>query len=97
MALCSVRYSYLLVNIGAIGSASDRGTFTACGMKSALYDGSLKLPEDATLPNTDKQCPFVITADDAFPLGRHVMKPHGGWYLEHKNVFSITDCPGQDE
>ncbi len=41
MALCSARYSYLLVNIGAIGSASDGGIFEQCGMKDALYNGKL--------------------------------------------------------
>ena len=89
MALCSARYSYLLVDIGAIGSASDGGTFAASGMKDALYNGSLSLPEDTYLPNTDKKCPYVITADDAFPLGCHVMKPFGGKYLEHqKQIFN---------
>ena len=39
MALCNARYYYLLVDIGAIGSASDGGTFAASGMKDALYNG----------------------------------------------------------
>ena len=89
MALCSARYLYLLVNIGAVGSESDGGIFKACGMKSAIYNGKLNLPEDGSLPNTDRLCPYVITADDAFPLGRHVMKPYGGRYLENeKRVFN---------
>ncbi len=89
MALCSARYSYLLVNIGAAGSEGDGGIFDASGMKSAIYNGTLRLPEDNHLPNTQKQCPYMITADDAFPLGRHLMKPYGGRYLEHeKRVFN---------
>ena len=78
-----------MVNIGAIGSASDGGIFERCGMKDALYDGSLSLPQDCDLPNTSTKCPYVITADDAFPLGHHVMKPYGGRYLEHtKRIFN---------
>ena len=60
----------------------------------ALYNGSLNLPEDTYLPNTDKKCPYVITADDAFPLGCHVMKPFGGKYLEHQNASLTTDYLG---
>ncbi|XP_046860906.1 protein ALP1-like [Xenia sp. Carnegie-2017] len=89
MAVCSAHYSYLLVNIGAIGSSSDGGVFERCGMKDALYNGRLSLPEDCNLPNTNTTCSYVITADDAFPLGRHVMKPYGGRYLEHgKRIFN---------
>ena len=89
MALCSARYSFLLVNIGAIGSASDGGTFEKSGMKDSLYNGALDLPDDTNLPNTNIKCPYVITADDAFPLGNHVMKPYGGRFLEHeKRIFN---------
>ena len=89
MALCSARYSYLLVNIGAVGSASDGGIFERSGMKDAFYNKSLSLPEDCLLPNTNIKCSYVITADDAFPLGKHVMKPYGGRYLEHaKRIFN---------
>ena len=35
--LCSARYCYLLVAIGAIGSANYRGIFTASSIKSAIY------------------------------------------------------------
>ena len=53
MAFSSARYPYLLLDIGAIGSASDEGTFEASGIKDALYKESLSLPEDTDLPNTD--------------------------------------------
>ena len=78
MALCSARYLYLMVNVGAIGSASDGGIFERSGMKDTLYNGRLTLPQDTDLPNTSTKCPYVATADDAFPLGYHVMKPYGG-------------------
>ena len=34
----------MLLDIGAIRSASDGGTFTVSGMKSAICNGSLQLP-----------------------------------------------------
>ena len=58
-------------------------------MKAAIYNGSLHLPEDEDLPNTSTKCPYVITADDAFPFGHHNMKPYGGKYLEtEKHIFN---------
>ena len=89
MALCSARYSYLMVNIGSVGSASDGGIFERSGMKNAINNNVLCLPKECFLPNTNIKCPYVITADDAFPLGHHLMKPYGGRYLEHtKRIFN---------
>ena len=34
--------------------------------------------------------PYVVTADDAFPLGHHLMKPYGRCYPEHTNC--ILNC-----
>ena len=53
MALCSTRYSFLLVNIRAIG---DGGTFEKSGMKDSLYNGAHDLPDDTNLPNHGKSC-----------------------------------------
>ena len=89
MAFCSARYLYLLVDIGDVGSASDGGIFSKSGIKVALYNGSLNIPEATNLPNINTTCPFVIVADDAFPLGKHVMKPYAENYLEHqKRIFN---------
>ena len=40
------------------------------------------------------KCPCVITADDAFPLGYHLMKPYGG---RTQRVHLITDSHVQEE
>ena len=62
-----------------------------------LYDGSLFLPQDCDLSNTSTKCPYVITVDDDFPLGLHVMKPYGGRYLEHAKRILITDSQELDK
>lgn len=67
----------------ASGSASAGGMFHRCGMKDSLYNGRPSLPEDCDFPNTTTMCPYVISADDAFPLGRHVKKPYGGRYFKY--------------
>ena len=89
MAMCSAWYSYLMVNIGAVGSASDGGIFERSGMKDGIYSKLQCLPEDSFLRNTNMKCPYVVTADDAFPLGHHLMKPYGGRCLEHaERIFN---------
>ena len=66
MSLCSARYLYLMVNIGAIGSASDGSIFERSGIKNALYSGILSPPKDSDLPKTNIKCQCVANADDAF-------------------------------
>ena len=83
MAVCSARYSYLMVNIGSVGSASVGGIVERSGMKNAIYNNMMCLQKECFLPNTNIKFPYVIAADDAFPLGHHLMKPYGGRYLEH--------------
>ena len=56
------------MNIGAIGSSSDGGIFERCGMKDALYNVRLSLPDDCDLPKKNTTC--------SYPVGRHVMRPY---------------------
>ena len=48
------------------------------------------LPGPEVLPNTaDMKCPFLFTADDAFPLKTWMMKPYKGSFLdENQRVFN---------
>ena len=48
------------------------------------------LPGPDVLPNTaDMKCPFLFTADDAFPLKTWMMKPYKGSFLdENQRVFN---------
>lgn len=43
-----------------------------------LQEGTLHLPANNVLPNTDLSLPFVFVADDAFPLHNHILKPYPG-------------------
>jgi len=55
---------------------SDGGVFNSCSLSSALQDNSpLNLPPDNELPGSKVISPYVIVADDAFALQRHIMKP----------------------
>ena len=89
VAVCSARYSHRMMSIGSIRSASDGSISERSMMNNAICNNMLCLPKDCFLPNTNIKCPYLITADDAFPLGHHLMKPYGGRQLEHaKHIFS---------
>ena len=45
MTICSARYLYLMVTIGAIGSSSDGGIFERPGMKGAFIMDSYPYPK----------------------------------------------------
>ncbi|GFY50462.1 DDE Tnp4 domain-containing protein [Trichonephila inaurata madagascariensis] len=38
----------------------------------------MNIPETAALPGSASKLPFVIVADDAFPLMQNIMKPYPG-------------------
>lgn len=43
-----------------------------------MDDNDLDLPPDEPLPGSDRILPYFFVADNAFPLGRHLMKPFPG-------------------
>lgn len=47
---------------------SDGGVFQNCSLSNALGTNSLNIPKPKPLPGGDKPVPFVVVADDAFPL-----------------------------
>lgn len=71
MAVVNAEYDFLCVNVGAQGRISDGGVFSNCSFNAALNDGSLNLPEPSPLLGREMEVPWVLVADDAFPLSEH--------------------------
>lgn len=78
MALVDANYKFMYVNEGASGRTSDAGVWERCGLRDALESNKLKIPPDASLPFSIRQCPYVIVGDAAFPLKKKKMKPYPG-------------------
>ena len=55
---------------------SDGGVFKNCNLYQALEKQQLNIPQPTTLPGTQILFPFVIVADDAFPLKDYILKPY---------------------
>jgi len=76
MALVDANYKFLFVDIGSYGRISDGGVFNNCSLSVALdKDNVLNIPADTTLPGSDIISPYVVVADDAFAMRRHLVKP----------------------
>lgn len=55
---------------------SDGGVFQNCSLSTALETNSLNILKPKSFPGGDKSVPFVVVADDAFPLKPYIIKPY---------------------
>jgi hypothetical protein len=89
MALVDADYRFLWVDIGANGSASDCGVFNRSQMEPALKYNTIGFPPPEPLPNDDRNMPFFLAGDDAFPLRSYLMKPYSMRYLtREQRIFN---------
>lgn len=62
------------------GSQSDGGVWANCAFGQALNANEIDFPLPKELPGTDVILPFTFVADEAFPLGIHMMRPYAITY-----------------
>ena len=91
MALVDADYKFIVVDIGNFGSNSDGGIFAKSELGKALEYNGLNLPESEPLANANElgSIPYVIVADEAFPLKTNLMRPYPGRGLDNeKRIFN---------
>ncbi|XP_064107865.1 uncharacterized protein LOC135216432 [Macrobrachium nipponense] len=89
LALVDAKLRFIYVDVGGAGRASDEGIWEKCSLKRALDRDLVKFLPHKSLPFSQKACPSVILADDAFPLTTTLMKPYPGRGLTHeKRMFN---------
>lgn len=76
LGLVDARYCFTYVNIGMNGRISDDGVFRNSKLSEAIYNNVLNFPEPELLPGLTEKLPYVVVADDAFPLSKHLLKPY---------------------
>ena len=74
LAIVDSNYKFIFVDIGCNGRVSDGGVFYGTAVAKGLREKKLALP--SPLPGREKPVPYVILADDAFPLQENIMKPY---------------------
>lgn len=89
LAVADANYRLLTVDIGAYGKQSDGGTFRNSDLYNKLLNVPDKWPAPKEIPGTSIQLPFVLVADEAFPLLENVMRPFPGTSLtEEQRLFN---------
>nr|CAI5842494.1 unnamed protein product [Callosobruchus analis] len=78
LGLVDARYRFIYVNIGVNGRHSDGGVFSRSNLAYAIQNNTAHFSPPATLPGLQAEVPYVIIADEAFPLMKNLMKPYPG-------------------
>lgn len=76
LAVVDARYRFQMIDVGACGKDSDAGVFSNSPIYRGIENGSIHLPEDTQLPNSDDKSPSVFVGDEAFPLRTYLMRPY---------------------
>ncbi|GFU01491.1 protein ALP1-like [Trichonephila clavipes] len=78
LALVDDNLKFLYVDVGTNGRVSDGGVWGKSKLRQAITNDDMNIPEAAAVPESASKLPFVIVADDAFPLMPNIMKPYQG-------------------
>lgn len=94
LALVDANYCITYVSVGCQGRLSDGGVFAHSALKELLENSQLNLPNPSTLPGRTYPVPYVIVADDAFPLMLNVMKTYPGLQEKgsSKRIYNYRHC-----
>lgn len=96
LGLSGASYKFLYVNIGCNGRISDGGVFQNSDLYRKLSNGTLNIPDPQALSNDTENIPYVILADDAFPLSENIMKPYPERGLDfEKRIFNYRLSRGR--
>ena len=76
MALVDANYKFTYIDIGSNGLVSDGGVYRDCSLSISIEQNKLNFPDAKSLPGREKSVPYVIVADEAFPLKEYIMKPY---------------------
>ena len=76
LAVVDADYKFTYVDIGCNGRISDGGVFRNCALSGALEENTLNIPHPTSLPGKTHPIPYMIVADDAFPMKEYLLKPY---------------------
>lgn len=89
LALVDAEYNFIFVDIGKNGRMHDASVFRESSLAAQLQSGTLNFPLPSFLPGYNINIPYVIVADDAFPLKTNIMKPYPGRALtKERRIFN---------
>ncbi|XP_052871371.1 uncharacterized protein LOC128276954, partial [Anopheles cruzii] len=78
MVIADAHFNIIYANVGAQGRISDGGVFRQTALHHNIAANTAGLPEDESLPGQSIATPYVLVADKAFALSKHLLKPYPG-------------------
>lgn len=78
MAIADAEYKFLYIDVGCNGRVSDGGVFGKSTFQNALDNNTLGLPPPQSLTGRELDVPYLLAADDAFRMQKHILKPYPG-------------------
>ncbi|XP_015372634.1 PREDICTED: uncharacterized protein LOC107167931 [Diuraphis noxia] len=91
MAICDSNYCFSIIDVGSFGKESDCNIFKQCPFGKKLYSDKINFPQDKCLPGDEDGVsqPFVLIADEAFALNKHLLRPFPGRTLnDDRRIFN---------
>ena len=76
LALVDANYKFIYVDVGCNGRISDGGVFRNSTLSTALEENLVCVPKARIMDDGNTELPYVVVADDAFPLKVNIMKPY---------------------
>lgn len=76
LAISDAKYHFIAVDIGSEGRRSDGGIFRNSRIGNYLENASFKLPKPKPLEINGPALPYVLLADETFPLTSFTMRPY---------------------
>jgi len=78
LAVVDANYLFKYAHFGLQGEICDGGLFLHSAFYNARTNGKLNVPLPSVLPGNDTLVPYVLVADDAFPLTSYLINPYAG-------------------
>ena len=76
LGLKDANYKFIYADVGCNGRINNGGVFRNSVLSKAISTNLLNIPGPPTLDDGEIEAPYVIVADDAFPLMEDLMKPY---------------------
>jgi len=93
--VADANYKFIFVDVGAYGKQSDSGTFLASDLYDILDNYKNSLPLPTKIKDTEIDMPYVMLADDAYPLKSYILKPYSKRNLTHEEMifnYRLSRC-----
>lgn len=87
MGLVDADYKFIWVDVGTNGSTSDATVFNKSELKDVIENQNIGFPEAVLLPCDDKNIPYFIVGDDAFPLRTWLIETVFKKKPEHRRAY----------